>query len=215
MYLRSQWHREGEPLRKEGNLWLENWAPSFLGWRVDAWEGKGKKTAEGRNWVSEEQLFLSRDLTLSSQEQAQIPEKAQGTSLLDLDAPGKSRPTLETNWFRLPLPTFSVDPSEEMRWCLLNLQSPLGHRNGRICHSLVDLGTPIGFILSFLTLLIIFIQCFLFSLPDDWVLFKLRKRGSYILCILFPQPNIYQRVFTYTWIIRHIKLMEFPLWLSG
>lgn len=123
MYLRSQWHREGEPLRKEGNLWLENWAPSFLGWRVDAWEGKGKKTAEGGNWVSEEQLFLSRDLTLSSQEQAQIPEKAQGTSLLDLDAPGKSRPTLETNWFRLPLPTFSVDPSEEMRWCLLNLPS--------------------------------------------------------------------------------------------
>lgn len=60
-------------------------------------------------------------------------------------------------------PEQSLGASEQVR-SFLNLQSP----QGKICHGLVDLGTPTGFILSFPTLLIaIFFPRFLFSLPDD------------------------------------------------
>lgn len=92
----------------------------------------------------------------------------------------------------------------EVRRSVLNLQVPQGNGNRKICLSQFSWfgDPPTGFILSFPTMLIIILfSCFLFFLPDDWVLFKLRKHLSYNLCIFFPQPNIYfyQQLCTYKW----------------
>ena len=105
-------------------------------------------------------------------------EKASGTSALDLDAPGKWSPTREASRFRHPLPSLF-----RCRWRSEEKSSESAELPGqwlqKMSHSLLAWEPPTGFLLSSPALLLIFAQCFLFSLPDDWALFKLRKHLSY------------------------------------
>lgn len=96
---------EGEPLRKEVNLWLEIWVPIL--------RGNGRCLGKEREEVSRGRELRPWEANLPQQRvdsftwgavhgSLMLALKASGTSALDLDAPGKWRPTLEASRSRHP-----------------------------------------------------------------------------------------------------------------